>query len=495
VLVHNPADAEWFDARILPDLARTTDTSGGPGALRLVATDAVPVGLAILDAPDVDSVEEQNRSLATQLLGAADLWLFVTSAARYADQVPWEYLRAAAERSTAVAVVLDRTPPEAVSEVSTHLARMLTARGLRDSPRFTVPEVPLDAAGLVGADLVAEIRSWLHLLASDSNARAAVVKQTLDGAVRNLARNAHTVADAAADQARVGRRLREDAALAYRDAAQQVMEKSTNGGLLRGEVLAHWQDLLGTGELLKSVESPIGHLRGRLAAALRGRSRPADRLADAVAAALGALVLEQAEAAAERVAATWRSAPAGRQLLETTGQGLGRASRRSRATVDAAVRGWQQATLQLVRAARPDARSAARYLAQGVDALGVALTVAVLAPPASTGEPASSAAGAVVGQKLLEAVFGEPQVRRMAAAARADLERRVAALFEAEQQRFDAVLDALPLRDDAAEQLRETARRVDDLRFASELGESEQAAKSALPSQPDGEDQDAEARR
>ena len=58
----------------------------------------MPPGLAILDAPDIDSVEERNRALAAQLLAAADLWLFVTSAARYADQVPWEFLKQAAER-------------------------------------------------------------------------------------------------------------------------------------------------------------------------------------------------------------------------------------------------------------------------------------------------------------------------------------------------------------------------------------------------------------
>ena len=88
VLVHNPADADWFDKdRILPDLARTSRATGDPGALQLVPSDAVPPGLAVLDAPDIDSVEEHNRTLAAQLLAAADLWLFVTSAARYADQV------------------------------------------------------------------------------------------------------------------------------------------------------------------------------------------------------------------------------------------------------------------------------------------------------------------------------------------------------------------------------------------------------------------------
>lgn len=111
VLVHNPADAGWFaEDRILPDLARTDRSTADPRALQLVATDAIPQGLAVLDAPDIDSVDEDNRLLAAQLLAAADLWLFVTSAARYADQVPWDFLRAAAERSTAVAVVLDRTP-------------------------------------------------------------------------------------------------------------------------------------------------------------------------------------------------------------------------------------------------------------------------------------------------------------------------------------------------------------------------------------------------
>ena len=97
VLVHNPADAEWFTgARILPHLARTTGATDDTGNLHLVPHEAVPQGLAILDAPDIDSVEEANRSIAAELLAAADLWLFVTSAARYADQVPWGFLKAAA---------------------------------------------------------------------------------------------------------------------------------------------------------------------------------------------------------------------------------------------------------------------------------------------------------------------------------------------------------------------------------------------------------------
>jgi septin family protein len=94
VLVHSPVDAHWFtDQRVLPGLARVTgeEEELSPDlpitTVRLVADDALPSGLAILDAPDVDSVVDSNRQLAAQLLAAADLWLFVTTAARYADAV------------------------------------------------------------------------------------------------------------------------------------------------------------------------------------------------------------------------------------------------------------------------------------------------------------------------------------------------------------------------------------------------------------------------
>src|SRR3954466_9298653 len=202
VLVHNPADGAWFGAdRLLPELERVHHPTHDPQALQLVALDVVPQGLAILDAPDIDSVEESNRHLAAQLLAAADLWLFVTSAARYADQVPWGFLRQAAERSAAVAIVLDRTPADAVGTVASHLARMLASRGLKDSPLFTVNEARLNDDGLLQPREVAEIQRWLTELGADEDARDAMVKQTIEGAIRSLTRRAHTVADACLEQA------------------------------------------------------------------------------------------------------------------------------------------------------------------------------------------------------------------------------------------------------------------------------------------------------
>ncbi len=185
VLVHHPDDAAWFGPdRLLPDLARTDAASTDVNELQLVPAPTLPQGLALLDAPDVDSVERANRVLATQLLAAADLWLFTTSAARYADQVPWEFLKAAAERSTAVAVVLDRTAPGSVQEIRGHLGEMLQQHGLGDSLLFAVPEAAVDANGLLPREAVAPVREWLDSVAADAAARTAIIEQTLRGAIR-----------------------------------------------------------------------------------------------------------------------------------------------------------------------------------------------------------------------------------------------------------------------------------------------------------------------
>jgi energy-coupling factor transporter ATP-binding protein EcfA2 len=470
VLVHNPADSQAFGQdRILPDLERVTRSTTDPSALQLVESDEVPEGLAILDAPDVDSVEERNRQLAAQLLAAADLWLFVTSAARYADQVPWNFLKQAAERSPAVAIVLDRTPPEAVATVSTHLARMLASRGLKDSPLFVIPEVIVGDDGLLPADVVADIRGWLSSLAADSDARAGVVKQTLDGAIRMLARRTHDVADAIVEQATVERRLREDAITAYDDAVAGVAKASADGSLLRGEVLARWQEFVGTGELLRSLESRVGWLRDRLVNAIKGKPKQAERITVAVESGLETLLLEHAEAAAERAEASWQSLASGQRLLADADEDLGRASRDFRRGAERAVREWQQDVLDMVRTEGAGKRSTARFLAFGVNGLSVTLMVVVFAHTGGAlvgAEAGIAGGGAVIGQKLLEAVFGDQAVRDLAERARKSLEIRVTDLLDAERSRYLGLLDNLRLSPSAETDLRVATRSVDDLRIA-----------------------------
>ena len=182
VLACNPGDLRWFeDDRVLPDLARTTGGHAGPGGLELVPTEALPQGLALLDSPDIDSVAAENRALAGQLLAAADSWLFVTTAERYADAVPWELLHAARDRGTTLAVVLDRVPADGVEEVTAHLTAMLAEQGLPGTELLVVPEAALDR-GLLPPAALAPVRRWLDGLAADADARAELIRRTLAGA-------------------------------------------------------------------------------------------------------------------------------------------------------------------------------------------------------------------------------------------------------------------------------------------------------------------------
>jgi len=469
VLVHNPADARWFGAdRLLPELERVSRPTHDPRAVQLVPLDVVPQGLAILDAPDVDSVEESNRHLAAELLAAADLWIFVTSAARYADQVPWDFLRQAAERSAAVAIVLDRTPPDAVGTVATHLARMLAARGLRDSPLFTVHETGLNDQGLLPPRHVAEIRRWLTQLGDDADARAAMVRQTLDGAIRTLARRAHTVADACLEQAEAADRLRAGADAAYDEEIRKILEATADGTVLRGEVLVRWQEFVGTGELVKSLEARVGWLRDRMVNAIKGKPQQAERVSVAVESSLETLILEHAEAAAERAEASWQTLAPGQELLSDVGEDLGRASRGLRRKAERAVREWQQEVLDMVRTEGADKRTTARFLAYGVNGLSVTLMVVVFAQTVGlTGaEVGIAGGGALLGQKLLEAVFGDQAVRTLSERARRTLEIRVRALLDDERARYLDLLGSLGLEAGAADRVRDAARKVDDLRFA-----------------------------
>ena len=119
MLVHHPDAERWFaDDRILPGLARVRGgSSQASDHVELVARDTVPESMALLDAPDIDSVVDANRAVAAQLLDAADLWLFVTTAARYGDALPWQVLRGAVARGASIAMVLNRVTPASLPTV------------------------------------------------------------------------------------------------------------------------------------------------------------------------------------------------------------------------------------------------------------------------------------------------------------------------------------------------------------------------------------------
>ena len=465
VLAYHPSDNEWFeDQRILPGLTRTTTGSADPTTLQLVPSEGIPAGLAVLDAPDIDSVVTRNRELATQLLAAADMWLFVTTAARYADAVPWEFLRTAATRGTAVAVVLDRVQPEATDEVRAHLATMLTEQGLGDAPLFVVPETTAYDA-LLPPDVVDPIRTWLHGIADDAEVRAAVVRHTLAGAIRSMAARVFELAAAADAQAEAVLRLRRDVDEAYDGALALVDEASGDGSLLRGEVLARWQEFVGTGEMMRALESKVSRLRDRVTAAVQGKPAPGDDLAEALESGVEALVRMAADTAAEQASTAWAADPAGAELLGTdaalqhSSPGLADATTRT-------VREWQAGVLELVRNQGQSRKSTARYLAFGVNGLALMVMVVVFAHTAGLtgGEVAVAGGATVLSQKILEAVLGDQAVRALAEQARADLHRRVSDLLETERRRFTDRLAPAGVHEGAGAALRAAVQDVEEVR-------------------------------
>ena len=465
VLVYHPDDARWFaDDRILPGLIRSSSSSDDTRSLRLVPEPTLPRGLAVLDAPDIDSVVVENRRLAAQLLSAADLWLFVTSAARYADAVPWDYLASAVDRSAAVAVVVNRVPPAAMAEVPPHLGQMMTERGLASSPLFAVPETTTDADGLLPDAAVAPIRGWLAALAADQNTRARVVMQTLDGAIGSLTRQAPDIAQAVDDQLEALEQLRSDANASYQEAVRTVNVQSADGTLLRGEVLARWHDFVGTGEFFRALEQKIGWLRDRIWAAIKGEPKGASDVAVAVESGLEALLREEGEKAAERAEAAWRANPAGRMLLDRAGADLRRVSEDYPSRAARAIRAWQGDVMELVSDEGSGRRTKARIAAFGVNGVGVALMLVAFAHTGGlVGAEVGVAGGtAVLAQRVLEAVFGDDAVRRLAKKAKDDLDARVEGLLAGELSRFHAALDAVGIDPPVAERIRTAAVAADE---------------------------------
>ncbi|MGO1316287.1 MAG: ABC transporter [Cellulomonadaceae bacterium] len=462
VLVHHPLDADWFaDDRVLPGFVRIRGSSEKAPAgrsLQLIDSPMVPRGLALLDAPDIDSVVTQNRELAAQLLAAADQWLFVTTAARYADAVPWDLLREAAARRAEPAVVLDRVDPGAEPVVD-DLRRMLHEHGLAAAPVFVLPERTLTGGLLPEAD-VAPIAAWLTHLATDPGARARAVEATWDGAVGAVVAGTRRLGEAADEQRAAGDALRAVVTRAYDDAHDQVRAATSDGTLLRGEVLARWQDFVGTGDFFRALENRVGRARDRVSGWLRGRRVQAPAVAEAISTSLERVVLDAAQEAARRAFRGWYADPAGAIVREHPELAAPAADLADR--IGAQIRAWQGDVLALVGEQSASKRGTARALSFGVNGLGIALMVVVFAATGGlTGAEVGIAGGtAVLAQRLLEAVFGDDAVRRLSCIAHERLDARVGALLQGEAERYTRLIDVDDVDEPSGQELREAADRV-----------------------------------
>lgn len=500
VLLHRAEDeAALSPERFLPTLPRTRTSGMNAGSQALpgldpkiaralipITTSALPQGIALIDAPDIDSVSEENRTLAKELLSAADLWLFVTTANRYADAVPWELLHEAAARSIAIAVVLNRVPEGDEEAIENDLRRMLDEAGIHAVLIHTVTEQPRDESGMLAPVSLAPLTLWIRELGADAPARAAIARQTLAGAVETLAGNLQVLAAEQARQQAAHQSLATIAAEEYEDALTTIDGALSDGSLLRGEVLSRWHDFVGTGDFFRSLDSTIGRLRDRVGSALRGQPAAAQKVEDALESGIHAVVLDAAARASENTRTRWRASRAGRSLLarldapqtafaapeqnaNANGEAKGNEAKGEvqsaedifSAAVAEQIRLWQGSVLEMIREEGADKRKRARFLSLGVNATAVMLMVAAFSLTGGiTGIEAGIAGGSgVVGTKLLESIFGEDAVRRMATRARTDLLERMADLLTEHAQPFTVVLEETDPQADA-EDIHRAAEQV-----------------------------------
>jgi energy-coupling factor transporter ATP-binding protein EcfA2 len=433
VLAVNPHDAE--DMRLHPIAA----------AVETVEHRAVPRGVVLVDTPDLDSVVTDNRVLAAQLVEVADLWIFVTTATRYGDALPWTTLTAARDRGVTVAVVLNRVGGGALADVRADLLDRLAAEDLGDVPLFVLPDLG-PHAGRLPVPTVAEFARWLTLLA-ESAASQRVASRTIRGGWAALREDVGRLAGAVEAQSAAAAALTAvttTAVARHADAARTAVAAGEGAG---GSPLATWL----------SHTAPAGALGPLAGGPRRFSSRPkaveerTGAAAEVGRATLGSIRLLIADAAgsAERdVRGAWVAGDlGGAVLLDRVDRPAVAGSRAAR--IAAAVEDWL-AEIERDLVANP--------LVAGERA------GRLLQPRGWAGLVAAAAAGVLGAASVIDDVLGVGG-SAVRANARAGLAARAADVVTAEREPFLAVLAG---EADGAAVGAALRRRVDDLGVTAE---------------------------
>jgi energy-coupling factor transporter ATP-binding protein EcfA2 len=485
VLACHPDEIDWFaENNFLPTLPRVRQEGlarpGRDGLLVLAASEGMPRGIALLDTPDIDSVVQAHHEFAYQFLDASDLWLFMTSAGRYADGPVWEVLQHARDRKASLGVVMSRVPQQYRPELVKHFTAMLDANGIDAADRFVIPEVPL-IDGMLPPDAYQPIRDWLADTAVRADRRVAVLTQTMSGVLDTFKTRVPAIAAHVEAQVVLRAELRDVAETAYQGAFAEASAGLQDGTLLRGEVIARWEDGLAGGDLRlrRGVKAP--GKKGRRAR--RGPSRTAT-LNSSLRSALESFIVSLADRAAEQVHDTWRGDPAGAVLLAAAAAERARDVRAKQVfesvfgpggqngqadTADADLAAADEITaadaaqtavfsrsapdlaLRAARAAGAWQDHLSRLVDPGsayTDTLGLLVLLAMLGEDA----PAEPGAASIYTEprQILTSALGAAKLTEILAKARADLLDRVRLLLDEELVRFVEVIDAAGPCDDVA---------------------------------------------
>ncbi len=492
VLACHPDDIHWFaENMFLPTLPRVRQEGlarpGRDGLLVLAASEGMTKGIALLDTPDIDSVVRAHYDFAYQFLDASDLWLFMTSASRYADAPVWELLQHARDRGAALGVVLSRVPPSHRAELVAHFNAMLDANGIQADHRFVIPETGI-VDGFLPDDIFQPIRDWLNETAQHADRRVAVLSQTMAGDARHVQ---DPGAAAGRARGRAGRARAPGCAGRRRTPTRPRSGSSTRAPTAAACWPARcWRAGRTTRRAATSAPRCAASAASRrcgAAASGRAPTRPPAgyaALEAALRAALQALVVSVADRAAEQVARVWRDNPGGAALLAAAEASRVRDERAKRefesafgpsaedqpdaadgaATakqgsfdrsspdlplrVSRAVSAWQDQLMRLVQSdvARRPGGGAVRDIAAVsvvtlVAMLGAPTEVGAFVPaPRETAQEGKDGIGAVP-REVLASIIGNSESEELIARARHDLRQRIGLLLDEELLRFGEVID------------------------------------------------------
>jgi len=441
VLLATDADA---DALLRSALAGMPE-----GRLVRAPATAARAGLAIIDAPDLDSIERANRVVADALVEAADLGIFVTTATRYADKVPFDVLQRIAERGLPLLIVVNRLPGDAEREVVlADFRKVLAGTALRGLDDSRIEIIGIDEGQLADSgesftpDAAARVLARVDELAADRERRVALAKRALAGALAGLDPLLGSVGLDVEREAAEAEAVRAIARKAYDAELAALLEELHGGTFLRAEVLRHWESYVKADQITRFFSRGLGRLRGTIVTAIRGMPEaPVGVMEREVSSDVVAATVSRATEAARRVAGEWSSRPRSAVRLARD-PSLWSASPDLAARLEPRLRDWVTSIATEVQARGAPKRDLAFGVSLGVNALAVAAMVGVFAHTAGvTGtEIGIVAATGFLNQKLLQAIFGEAAMREMIAGARERLEALLGDEFDRERRRYDVLV-------------------------------------------------------
>jgi hypothetical protein len=165
-----------------------------------VVTGRAPIldELILVDTPDIDSTSLDHRVMAETMIDNADVIIYVNSALRYSDLVPWEVLRRAQSRGVPLIQVLNRIRASSRGALADYTS-MLRAGGL-EADVVAVQEHHVDpGAQAISSPAVQELRDRLVTVIESRRAGAADVLRSVFDSALDQTREVIEAAAAAVD--------------------------------------------------------------------------------------------------------------------------------------------------------------------------------------------------------------------------------------------------------------------------------------------------------